>query len=170
MNCGSLEARWKCRPQRFSALAGNVGSVALVLTINRASLLNRLCQTIQCPAESERWGHGLAVKPSRSYFLSMTTSINLSRPYSWTLPSTIPVRRNKAKDSGCWNQTKAGLSSQSLLAEWFISESPMVQRGENIRICVLDCCQSLTSLSSLLWHSRLACRLSVSYTERANKV
>lgn len=56
---GSLEARWKCCPQRFSALAGNAGSVALVLTINRASLLNRPCQTMQCPAESRDEDMGL---------------------------------------------------------------------------------------------------------------
>lgn len=97
MSLGSLEARWKCLPQRFSALAGNVGSVALVLTIKGASLLNRPCQTMQCPAESERWGHGLAVKPSGSYFLSMTTSINLSRPWSWTLPNAIPARQKSKR-------------------------------------------------------------------------
>lgn len=56
---GLLEARWKCRPQCFSALAGNVGSVALVLTINGASLLNRPCQTMQCPAESRDEDMGL---------------------------------------------------------------------------------------------------------------
>lgn len=95
------EARW--RPDGSAvlsvslALAGNVGSVALVLTIKGASLLNRPCQTMQRPAESERWGHGLAVKPSGSYFLSMTTSINLSRPSSGSLPSAIPARRKKAK-------------------------------------------------------------------------
>lgn len=59
MSCGSLEASWKCRPQRFSALAGNADSVALVLTINRASLLNRPCQTMQCPAESRDEDMGL---------------------------------------------------------------------------------------------------------------
>ena len=59
MSWGSLGAGWKCRPQRFSALAGNADSVALVLTINGASLLNRPCQTMQRPAESRDEDMGL---------------------------------------------------------------------------------------------------------------
>lgn len=156
----SLEARWKCRPQRFSALAGNADSVALVLTINGASLLNRPCQTMQCPAESRDEDMGLqwSLAVSTSYQWHEASILAALSPGSCQARFQWEVKKQKTllELNKGWI-----IPAICLLAGQFISESPMVQSGRNVIILVPDCCrcsQSSFVFTPLLSHSCLVCR------------
>lgn len=141
--------RWRSLPQRLGALSGNRDSVALFLTINRASLLNRPCQTMQCPAESRDEDIGLqrslAVPTSyqwqRASILAALTpgpcqawlqwaekkpktqaagsKQRLNYPLNMSLSKTIPLRTPRAEETSSFLLLTAAESPDSLFSLLF---------------------------------------------------
>ena len=153
----SPEARWKYLLQHFSAPAGNVGSVALVLTINGASLLNRPCQTMQHPAESRDEDMGL------QWSLAVPTSYQWQQASILAALSPGPCQAWLQQEEKMQKPQAAGIK-QRLDYPLNMSHSgtihlwiPMVQSGRNVIIFILGWCWC--SKSPPLSNPGLVCRI-----------
>lgn len=141
--------------------------MALVLTINRASLLNRPCQTMQCPAES------------RDEDMSLQWSLAVPTSYQWQRASILAAFTSgpcqawlqwggkKAKDSAAGIKQRLDYPLNMCLSKtiplWVPCGSERKKR-HHFSSWLLQSQSILFSFTVSSSHSSLVCRLSVLFS------